>query len=99
MRLIPGSDFPSETPSAEIRKMLEAVSENSLREWVQHIAVPRNFHAQPETNRAVARWLSSRFSEWGYEVRSQGTLDNIVALPQRKGTPLLLVGAHYDSVP
>src|SRR4051812_43046287 len=99
MRLLPCSDFAKQTPSDDIRKMVDAVSENSLREWVRHTAVPRNFHAQPEANRAIARWLGDNFTAWGYQVHNQGPLNNIVALPQYTGVPLLLAGAHYDSVP
>jgi len=99
MRLIHYSDASSETPTDDIRNMVEAVSENSLREWVRHIAIPRNMQVQPENNRAIASWLSTRFSEWGYEVQRAGPLNNILALPRQRRTPLLLVGAHYDSVP
>src|SRR5438876_50444 len=100
MRLLHSSELPEGTPLERIRAMLEVIDEDSLRDSVAKLAVPRNFHAQPEQNQAIAQWLSRQFAEWGYEVQSQGPWNNILALPAKKpSSPLLLVGAHYDSVP
>ncbi len=99
MRIVHSSDSSSGVPSPVIRDAIEAVSEARLRGWVKWVAVPRNFYAEPESNRETARWLRDQLREWGYEVIKQGPLGNIIALPKRRRSELILVGAHYDSVP
>ena len=98
MRLVHSSDFPPRTP-ANFGALLETVSASSLQAWVERIAVPRNFFAQRESNRATARWLSNELAAWGYHVQSRGPFENIVALPPKHPSKLILVGAHYDTVP
>ncbi len=99
MRLLHSSQVPGPMPRAEIQSVLEGVSSDRLRECVQKISVPRHFRAQPETNQAIARWLAEQFQCWGYEVELQGTLRNVVARPRTKASEVIVVGAHYDSVP
>lgn len=71
-----------------------------LASWVERIAVPRNFWAEPAVNRALGRVLAEALSGWGYDVCFQGDYRNVVALPRRRGAEgMVLVGAHYDSVP
>src|SRR6185436_15638577 len=85
--------------SAKIAALLETIAETQLREWVERISVPRHFGAEPEQNRAVADWLSRVFDSMDYKVKRQGRFSNILALPDTPFDEVILVGAHYDSVP
>ncbi len=85
--------------SAKIAALLETIAEDQLREWVERISVPRHFSAEPEQNRATAAWLGGVFGSMGFKVESQGEFSNILALPDPAFEEVILVGAHYDSVP
>ncbi len=85
--------------SSGITKLLHTITEAQLRQWVEHISVPRHFAAEPEQNRATAQWLSEIFESLGFRVERQGKFANIVALPKTPFDEVILVGAHYDSVP
>jgi hypothetical protein len=85
--------------SPKIAALLETITEAQLREWVEHISVPRHFSAEPKQNRVTADWLWSVFGSLGFQVERQGEYSNIVALPQNSFEEAILVGAHYDSVP
>ncbi|MDB6122949.1 MAG: Peptidase [Pedosphaera sp.] len=78
---------------------MDAVSLQQLRSWVDRISVPRHALLQAEANRAFARWLVEQFEAWGYAVQLQGIYGNVVALPRNMASEIVLVGAHYDSVP
>src|SRR5579872_6598415 len=99
MRLIHSSQLPSGVPLAEVHASMGSVSEDRLRGWVEKISIPRHYRAQPEANRATARWLAEQFEAWGYQVRMQGTCGNVVVWPRGESRERILVGAHYDSVP
>lgn len=90
--------LPAES-CAKVKALLETISEKQLREWVEHIAVPRHFGAEPEQNRATADWLCTLFEEMGFHVNRQGAYSNVIAMPARPLQETILVGAHYDSVP
>jgi Zn-dependent M28 family amino/carboxypeptidase len=76
------------------------VTAAELREWVEEIARPRHFVEEAASNRAIGDLVSSAFVAAGYEVSFQGPHRNVVArLPSGTERPVLLVGAHYDSVP
>jgi len=100
MRLVRSSDCKGAVSKPSTA--LPRITEDSLRQWVRTMAVPRNFMAETVSNQNIASWISSRLMAWGYDVQTQGDLRNIVAIP--KALPsiqseLILVGAHYDSVP
>src|SRR4051794_1739565 len=99
MRLLHSSSSPPAAAVPQIQSALKAVSEKQLRQWVERISVPRHFQAQPEANAATANWLAGQFKAWDYEVEFQGTLRNVVAWPRTQSREMILVGAHYDSVP
>src|ERR1051325_3797423 len=96
MRLVRSSDWKG--TKIKSPRHLPAISEDSLRQWVKALAVPRNIMAETVNNHTTGSWISNRLAEWGYQMHTQGELKNIVALPK---TPeeVILVGAHYDSVP
>lgn len=85
--------------SAKIQALLETISGNQLRGWVERISVRRHFVAEPEPNRATADWIHGLFDSMGFRVERQGRYSNIVALPDASLDEAVLVGAHYDSVP
>ena len=87
------------TASSEIKDLLSTISEKQLRDWVEHISVPRHFATEPQQNRATAEWLCGIFESLGLRVEKHGKYANIVALPQGSFKEVILVGAHYDSVP
>src|SRR6185503_10867513 len=68
-------------------------------EWAERISVPRHFGAEPEQNRATAKWIHDLFDSMGFRVERQGKFSNVVALPETSFEKVILVGAHYDSVP
>jgi Zn-dependent M28 family amino/carboxypeptidase len=71
-----------------------------LRDWVERISIPRHRVVNAEANRTVAEWLAQEFSESGYEVQFQGRFRNVIAQPTRvTAGKVIVVGAHYDSVP
>lgn len=73
---------------------------STLARWTERLAVPRNFWAERRENRAIGDTLAEALAGWGYEVHFQGAFRNVVALPRaRRDEPIVLVGAHYDSVP
>jgi len=92
-------DFSPKQIRGDVRDAIRTVSETELRGWVKWLSVPRHFFAQPEANREAGEWIAETLRGWGYDVQFQGDYANVVALPRRPGTELVLVGAHYDSVP
>lgn len=89
---------PAES-AAKVAALLQTISEKQLREWVERISVPRHFGAEPDQNRATAAWIHGVFDSLGFRVERQGRYSNIVALPESSPDEVILVGAHYDSVP
>jgi Zn-dependent M28 family amino/carboxypeptidase len=85
--------------STKVQNLLETITEAQLRQWVEHISAPRHFAAEPKQNRATANWLHGVFESLGYRVERQGKFANILALPDTAYEEVVLVGAHYDSVP
>jgi Zn-dependent M28 family amino/carboxypeptidase len=99
MQLVHSNQRKASKPAAKLASLLATIREAQLREWVERIAVPRHFGAEPVQNRATADRLTQLFGSWGYRVERQGCYANIVARPQGEFSEMVLVGAHYDSVP
>lgn len=79
---------------------LASVSEAELREAVVAIARPRHRFRQRAENRRAARYVAGALEERGYAAEIEGELGNVVAIPRGPSDrPMILVGAHYDSVP
>lgn len=83
----------------KLKELLTTISEKALREWVEQISKPRHYAVEPDQNRATAEWLFKFFEEQGLCVSRQGPFSNVVVLPRKKFDRVILVGAHYDSVP
>ena len=85
--------------SSEIKVLLKTITETALRKWVDRISVPRHFGAEPAENRAAANWLCDVFESFGFTTERQGKYANVLALPACALEDVVLVGAHYDSLP
>ena len=98
MLITDSSDLPARQKEGEYEELLQKIEEKDLKEWVWLLSEPRNFTAQPDENRATANWIAAQLKSWGYDVRFQGRYYNVVALPRSIRSPLVLIGAHFDSV-
>jgi Zn-dependent M28 family amino/carboxypeptidase len=76
------------------------LEQRRLRAWVETLAHPRHFWAEASENRRIGAQIAEELARLGLDVAFQGPFRNVVALPEgRADTPLVLVCAHYDSVP
>jgi Zn-dependent M28 family amino/carboxypeptidase len=93
------------SPNAGIATVLDAVSETYLREVVNTVSIPRHYREEPDNNRRIAAWIVNRLQSYGYHTSYEGEYANVVALPatahgaEAHEADLILIGAHYDSVP
>jgi Zn-dependent M28 family amino/carboxypeptidase len=99
MQLIHSANISADRGSPKLLQLLETIRPGQLRGWVEALAVPRHFTAEAEANQSRAAWLSSLFQSMGFGVERQGSFSNIVAIPRTRLEEVILVGAHYDSVP
>lgn len=99
MKVVHSRKVPVVEPLPRIKALLETVSSSQLREWVKRISVPRHFTAEAKQNRATADWLDKIFTSLGFRVERQGQYSNVLAFPEKSFEEMILVGAHYDSVP
>jgi Zn-dependent M28 family amino/carboxypeptidase len=83
----------------ELVALISTISPDWLRKWVEGISLPRHYSANAAANQAAARWVATQLDGWGYHVDLQGEYLNVVARPKGVTRPVLLVAAHYDSVP
>lgn len=74
---------------------------SAYRATVEALAEPRHRTEHPAANERAATFIADRLHTLGYAVTRQGPLRNVVAMPpgHPASEPLMLVGAHYDSVP
>jgi Zn-dependent M28 family amino/carboxypeptidase len=80
--------------------VLASVGEQELRKLVVDLAKPRHRLRQRAENRRAAQLVADVLEDSGYAVEIEGELGNVVAAPRGvEQRPLVLVGAHYDSVP
>lgn len=85
---------------ADIDQAAASVSMDYLREIVEAISIPRHFFAEHSNNQLVARLVAREFEGCGYEVFYQGAWSNLLAKKSESNDDgVILVGAHYDSVP
>ena len=99
MLLSHSNRFHPVASKSTVKALTGTIKEEQLREWVKRIAIPRHFNSEPSENRAVCDWLEKTLKGWGYKVERQGRYENLVAQPEEDFPEMLLVGAHYDSVP
>jgi len=78
---------------------LASVSEAELHANVVALAEPRHVFRQRARNRRAADDIAGALEHLGYAVEVEGELRNVIALPKVVDGPIVIVGAHYDSVP
>jgi hypothetical protein len=100
MKLASSKNRAPAAPDPAVAKILNEVSSESLRTFVEMIAFPRHYFAQNSANRRARDSILNRATSFGYKPFLQGDFDNIVmtSAGSTEGQ-FLLLGAHYDSVP
>lgn len=99
MKVVHSNRIKAIEPLPKIKSVLETVSQTQLRQWVERLSVPRHFVAEAEQNRAAGDWLGQVFTSLGFRVEQQGKFSNVLAFPKESFEQMILVGAHFDSVP
>ncbi|HEV8541692.1 MAG TPA: M28 family peptidase [Verrucomicrobiae bacterium] len=99
MRIIHSRDVKPIEPAPTLKARLETISEEQLRLWVQQISRPRHFVSEGRQNQLTADWLVETLASFGFRPQRQGPFSNIIALPPECPDEVMLVGAHFDSVP
>ncbi|MBE7494347.1 MAG: M28 family peptidase [Verrucomicrobiaceae bacterium] len=99
MRIRDVSRLKSGDSSAEIQKRFATLDVSQLRRWIEHISIPRHFTANATTNAAIAEWIASELDGLGYQTQFQGRYRNVIASSPLNADKVIVVGAHYDSVP
>ena len=100
MKLVHSADRDPAALQAAIAGMVGEVSPERLRSYVESLAFPRHYFAQNRANRRARDLLLKLARKFGYSPVLQGEYDNIVMTSPAGGSgPLLLMGAHYDSMP
>src|SRR5215472_3188110 len=90
---------PKKTDAA-IVEVLQQVSAEKLREYVQMLAFPRHYEVERPANIRARDRLLILLHGFGYTPVLQGAYHNIVVTSSgAEAGPYLLLGAHYDSVP
>src|ERR1700733_997845 len=80
--------------------VLASVGEPELRKIVVDLAKPRHLFRQRAENRRADQLVAGALEDSGYAGEIEGELGNVVGTPHDvEDRPLVLVGAHYDSVP
>lgn len=71
-----------------------------LRRTVEALLYPRHLVQNSGANHRAREWLLEAFAELGYRARPQGRFGNVLAsAPDAPADGLVLLGAHYDTVP
>jgi Zn-dependent M28 family amino/carboxypeptidase len=100
MKVAHSRNRPVGTPEPAVAAILRGVSSKNLRALVTALAFPRNYVANKRANRNARDLLLKRARDLGYAPFLQGSFDNIVMTSGDVAhRPMLLLGAHYDSVP
>ena len=100
MKVIHSSSAKTLSINSNYQDCLLSVSRNELINIVEEISIPRHFKYNAKNNQTVAEYIFSQLSDFGYETHVQGQYSNVVAFnPNIRTDKLILVGAHYDSVP
>lgn len=98
MRILHSHQVAAQTAVESVEKVMGRVSAAQLKEWVGNVSVPRHFMMELAENRRVGEWIAETLRGMGYVVSWQGHSRNVVA-SSRNLSDVVLVAAHYDSVP
>jgi len=101
MKLLDSQKISRQQIDPSIQNAAETISAGYLKEIVNRIAIPRHYVAEAANNRYIRDLIFQELEAFEYVVSFQGIHDNIVAYPKplKANEPVILVGAHYDSVP
>jgi hypothetical protein len=78
---------------------IKEVSEARLQSTVESLSYRRSYDLTRLGNEKARDWVKQALMDYGYQVSLQGAYDNVVAVPgSPAGRPLVLLGAHYDTV-
>lgn len=89
-----------QTPNERIASAVDSVFAAELREFVETVSVPRHYFEERVQNLTTRDWLEETLEGFGYQVQKQGSFDNLIARPRNSSLGrVILLGAHYDSVP
>ena len=100
MRIVNSTSTHPGPVDLQLSAVLDRVSRDSLRRSVQTISEPRHYRAESSANKRCAQWIADELASFGYETHFQGRYRNVVAMPPNpEAGAMILVGAHYDSVP
>lgn len=100
MQVIRSDDARKGPVTGSIVSATAAVDPGRLRSLVEAISFPRHYVLEPEANRRAGASVEDQLRSYGYRTERQGEFGNVVALPEGHiAEPLVLIGAHYDSVP
>lgn len=87
-------------PDHVVGKILNEVSSENLRTFVERLSFPRHYFAEHRANRRARDLLLKFATSFGYAPFLQGDYDNIVMTSAGSANgSFILLGAHYDSVP
>lgn len=99
MHIYFSTDFHAKNKQQHICNIKNQVDIGNMRHTIQQIEGPRHYSFNPHHNQRVREWIATQFVDYGYDVYEQGKYCNIVALPSKCSSPVIVVAAHYDSVP
>ncbi|MFW5640695.1 MAG: M28 family peptidase [Thermodesulfobacteriota bacterium] len=101
MKLLDSQKIYRQQIDPTVQYAAETISAGYLKEIVNRIAIPRHYIAEASNNRHVRDLIFKELESFGYAVFLQGIYDNVVAYPRslKAKEPVILIGAHYDSVP
>ncbi len=99
----------SDRNTASGTSIMHKAEPDNLQKWVEFLAgeIGRRPAARPDTLKKAADKISAELASYGYDITHQAvpyrqtSLHNIIASPagsRDSDQPLLIVGAHYDSI-
>jgi hypothetical protein len=100
MNIVSSKNRAPVASDSAVVKILEEISLENLRGFVNMLAFPRHYFAENRANRRARDLLLKLATGFGYKPTLQGDFDNVVMTSAGPAEgPHLLLGAHYDSVP
>lgn len=88
------------SPLPAVPSAAAAGAPERLRRTVDALLYPRHLVSNSGDNHRARDWLLAAFAELGYAARPQGRFGNVLATPRSAPEHgLVLLGAHYDTVP
>jgi Zn-dependent M28 family amino/carboxypeptidase len=100
MRVVHSQKRRAKKADPAIGGVLQRVSSQNLRDYVEMLAFPRHYVLERKANVRARDLLLELLRGFGFAPGLQGACDNIVVTSRAaEEPPYLLLGAHYDTVP